>query len=307
MMKKLFDKNRKEIQQLFDWVLANPYSDFYRRKFTDSLPARISTYDDFQKIPFLYREEIQNTRLDKRAFVSKNQVVRYSISEGTAGAAPLVIPRDSQLSLLEDYSYNQLVKLDIRVLLALVPTFSPVRMSLFERAKGKSVLLMGDINDYELTANLAKKAGIKGIFSTPSLLNNLIRSLEEQDFDMQSIKWVSIGRELCTGQFFSYITEEFSKAKIFFRFPATENDGLAGFQCEYLSGKSPFLYHPNARLFLEIIDKNGKLLREGETGEIVCTDIQSKAFPFLRYKSGIPASLSKQECKCGNNLILELA
>jgi phenylacetate-CoA ligase len=51
---------------------------------------------------------------------------------------------------------------------------------------------------------------------------------------------------------------------------------------------------------VEIIDpKSGKLLAEGETGELVFTTITKEAFPLLRYRTGDLASISKAPCICG--------
>lgn len=44
-------------------------------------------------------------------------------------------------------------------------------------------------------------------------------------------------------------------------------------------------YHVNMeRFFLEIVDKNGEWVKEGERGELVVTDLDNYGYPFIRYK-----------------------
>ena len=53
------------------------------------------------------------------------------------------------------------------------------------------------------------------------------------------------------------------------------------------------------RCLVEIIDPNGDVVRNGEIGEIVVTDLNSFNAPFIRYKTGDLASLNTQPCDCG--------
>jgi phenylacetate-CoA ligase len=57
---------------------------------------------------------------------------------------------------------------------------------------------------------------------------------------------------------------------------------------------------------VEIIDSTGQPVAEGETGEIVVTDLYSREVPFIRYATGDIGSLTSRQCICGRALpILE--
>lgn len=56
-------------------------------------------------------------------------------------------------------------------------------------------------------------------------------------------------------------------------------------------------------VFLEVVDDDGNPMEEGE-GEVVLTDLHNYVMPFIRYKIGDRAVISKRRCDCGINLPL---
>lgn len=57
-------------------------------------------------------------------------------------------------------------------------------------------------------------------------------------------------------------------------------------------------------IIVEIIDKKGKVLPKGESGEIVVTHLATQDFPFIRYRTGDIGALSPDLCSCGRGLPL---
>ncbi len=55
---------------------------------------------------------------------------------------------------------------------------------------------------------------------------------------------------------------------------------------------------------VEILDAQGQPVPEGETGEIVVTDLNSREVPFIRYATGDVGSLTSRKCVCGRALPL---
>jgi len=63
--------------------------------------------------------------------------------------------------------------------------------------------------------------------------------------------------------------------------------------------------HINAEYgIVEIVDKDGRRLKEGEKGIVVGTCLWRMAMPFIRYKIGDYASFSWERCRCGRTLPL---
>ncbi|ATG91230.1 phenylacetate--CoA ligase family protein [Methylomonas koyamae] len=57
-------------------------------------------------------------------------------------------------------------------------------------------------------------------------------------------------------------------------------------------------------IIVEIVDKDGKPLPNGELGEIVVTHLATRDFPFIRYRTGDMGILSEKICGCGRGLPL---
>ncbi len=50
---------------------------------------------------------------------------------------------------------------------------------------------------------------------------------------------------------------------------------------------------------IEIVDKNGNILPNGEVGHVISTDLNNFVFPFIRYKVGDLAYIKQELCSCG--------
>jgi phenylacetate-CoA ligase len=60
-------------------------------------------------------------------------------------------------------------------------------------------------------------------------------------------------------------------------------------------------YHFNPLLsVVEILDQDGRQVRPGETGTLVCTTLTNEVMPLIRYKVGDEAIRLKDACPCGN-------
>jgi len=50
---------------------------------------------------------------------------------------------------------------------------------------------------------------------------------------------------------------------------------------------------------IEICNRNGAILSDGEVGNVIATDLNNFSFPFIRYKVGDMANIEKNICSCG--------
>lgn len=57
-------------------------------------------------------------------------------------------------------------------------------------------------------------------------------------------------------------------------------------------------------IIVEIVDNNGRVMPNGEAGEIVITHLATSDFPFIRYRTGDVGVLSDELCSCGRGLPL---
>jgi phenylacetate-CoA ligase len=57
-------------------------------------------------------------------------------------------------------------------------------------------------------------------------------------------------------------------------------------------------------IIVEIIDRDGRVLPNGQAGEIVVTHLATRDFPFIRYRTGDVGVLGDELCPCGRGLPL---
>ena len=78
------------------------------------------------------------------------------------------------------------------------------------------------------------------------------------------------------------------------------NDGgLISYECREHHG-----FHYAAERTIMEIDANGGSLYPSGYGEVVLTDLYNYSMPFIRYKNGDVAKMSKNNCSCGRGLPL---
>ncbi len=95
------------------------------------------------------------------------------------------------------------------------------------------------------------------------------------------------------------LIESVFQTRIFDRYGCREFGNIAH-QCDVHDG-----YHVNIERFIvEIVDSEGCPVQEGETGEILVTDLDNFGFPFVRYPIGDLGVATKETCSCGRGLPL---
>lgn len=106
-----------------------------------------------------------------------------------------------------------------------------------------------------------------------------------------------------------FFETNFPNVKINIFYASTETGQQMGHRCGELRRNSPpSFYHPSLSThFFEIVGEDGDVLKEGETGEIVITDLRNNACPLIRYKTGDIASIKQQKCdECGSSYLMRL-
>jgi phenylacetate-CoA ligase len=66
-------------------------------------------------------------------------------------------------------------------------------------------------------------------------------------------------------------------------------------ECEEQNGIHVWADH----FLIEVIDKNGDPVKEGQRGEMVVTTLSKEALPLIRYRIGDITILNNKECECG--------
>ncbi|REL25203.1 phenylacetate--CoA ligase family protein [Thalassotalea euphylliae] len=105
-----------------------------------------------------------------------------------------------------------------------------------------------------------------------------------------------------------FVTSErlypYQQAQIEQVFNAPVANGYGGRDAGFIAHACPHgKMHISAEdIIVEIIDSEGSVLPDGETGEIVVTHMATSDFPFIRYRTGDVGAIDTEPCSCGRGL-----
>ena len=139
------------------------------------------------------------------------------------------------------------------------------------------------------------------ICCTPSYAANLGEGINERGLrDKIKLKAGIFGAEPWTEEMRRSIEESLG-IKAYDIYGLTEISGPGvSFECEEQAG----MHVQEDHFIPEIIDpETGRVLPEGEVGELVFTCITKKAFPLLRYRTRDLCYLTRKKCSCGRTHI----
>jgi len=115
----------------------------------------------------------------------------------------------------------------------------------------------------------------------PSFLNDLAANILSRGLEMPyEVKGIQLSAENALGGQVDRIRKAF-RAPVFFQYGHSEVSVYAYTKDESLSYVcSPFYG------WVEVVDEEGRPVKEGQMGEVVATGFHSRAMPFIRYKTG---------------------
>lgn len=83
-------------------------------------------------------------------------------------------------------------------------------------------------------------------------------------------------------------------------------NGYGGRDAGFIAHQCPHggMHLTHEDIIVEIVDRQGRVLPAGESGEIVITHLATKDYPFIRYRTGDVGTLDERPCSCGRTLPL---
>ena len=154
-------------------------------------------------------------------------------------------------------------------------------------------LSAGDIADYY---HLMLSFKPRLLISYPSIFNELADVFSRHGFNYQPHALQTGGEKLHLFQRESI--EAVFNTKIFDFYGARDVPMIAQ-ECEEHNG----LHIMAENVLVEVVDEEGNPIDEGE-GDLVLTDLHSRVMPFIRYRIGDRALITKRACNCGRGLPL---
>lgn len=282
---------------------------FYREKMQQAgvTPEDIRSVDDLGRLPFSYKQDLCDTYPYGLLAVPLRDVVRLHASSGTTGKQIVAGYTKRDLDIWADCCARALTA-------AGCDENDIVHVSygygLFTGGLGADggAMKLGATTVPVTSGNTQRQITILQDFGstilccTPSYALHIAEVLHENGLTKDDIhlKAGVFGAEPWTNEMRRQIEEQLG-LKAFDIYGLTEiiGPGVA-FECDEQTGM-----HINEDHFIvEVIDpETGRVLPEGEQGELVFSAITKEAFPILRYRTRDIGVISTEKCACGRTLV----
>ena len=297
------EKLRKLIRHAYDSV---PY---YHKLF-DKLglrPEDIQTKDDLSKLPILTKQIIRDNYDDMFSTAVDPKRFRKSSSGGSTGT-PLrfctdnhewSMQRASTLRAWESYG----LKLGDKVF-SLGGDSIARKKNAFSLKNVYDLVIMrnykynsSDVDQTGMAQHLEnfKRIRPKAVRGYGSSLVIFARYLKEEGYKPSGIKVVLTTGEVLMPNYRKELEEVFG-APVYDAYGAGDG-GIVSHECACHNG----LHITEELCVIEITDKAGNVLPDGEVGFVTTTDLENFAFPFIRYHVGDMSYIKTEPCSCGRH------
>ncbi len=158
-----------------------------------------------------------------------------------------------------------------------------------------------ELNEPTITRylDIMEKGGCRQIFAYPSAIYLVCLQARKEG---RSLRRLAVKVVFVTGEvLFPYQRELISET---LNCPVA--NGYGGRDSALIAHECPQggMHILSDAVILELVDAEGRPVRNGESGEIVITDLYSHEAPFIRYATGDMAVMSSRRCPCGRALPL---
>jgi len=282
---------------------------FYRKKF-DELglkPKHIKSLEDLKNLPFTVKQDLRDHYPFGLFAVPLNQIVRIHSSSGTTGKPTVVGYTEHDMQVWTEVMCRTFQMADVGPGDVVHNAYG---YGLFTGGLGfhygaeavGAAVVPSSVGFTKRQLMLLKDFGATVLCCTPSYALHLAEVAQEEGFNPQKDFLLRAG-------FFG--AEPASEG---LRKAVSEAWGIKYFEAYGLSeiiGPGVAASCPEGELHIfedhflpEIIDpETGKVLEEGEEGELVFTTLTKQGLPLIRYRTKDIATLYKAPCKCGRTII----
>lgn len=283
---------------------------FYKNKFNELniTPSDIKSIDDISKLPFTNKQDLRDHYPFGLFTVPMSQVLRVHSSSGTTGKPTVVGYTKSDMDIWDEvmarvFTMAGATQEDI--------VHNAYGYGLFtgglglhngaEKVGATVIPSSGGFTDRQVM--LLKDFGATILASTPSFALHMAESASKTGTEFRKefkLKAGIFGAEPTS----KGLKEEVSKI---WGIDYHEIYGLSeiigpGVSCS--CKHSELLHIFEDHFYPEIIEpKSGKVLKDGQRGELVITSLTKQALPIIRYRTGDITSLTRVPCGCGRTMV----
>ena len=277
--------------------------EFYRKRFADIDIDDIGTMSDFEKLPFTDKDDLRSAYPLGLQAVPDYRIVRIHSSSGTTGT-PVIIPytvndvRDWAIMFKRCYKMAGITQRDrIQITPGYGLWTAGIGFQAGAERLGAMAIPMGPGNtDKQIEMMIDMKTTV--ICATSSYALFLAEEIERRGArDKIHLKKGIIGSERWGGKMRKRIANGLG-VELYDIYGLTEIYGPGiGINCRCQKAMHMWTDY----FYYEIIDsKTGKVLPDGETGEIVITTLCKQGAPLIRYRTHDLSRTIPGICECGS-------
>jgi len=300
------ETQNQKLQQLLEYVSA--HSPYYQKILAECgiHYQLIKSPADLVQLPFTTKDDLARYN-DNFLCVPKSRIADFVTTSGTLSDPVAFYLTDSDIERLavneaESFRCAGGSSVDIYQLMTTIDRRFMAGLAYWMGARkiGAGMIRVGPGAPF-LQWESIQRFSPTVLIAIPSFIPRLLDYAEANNIDYKSSGIKSI---ICIGEpirnaDFTFnelgkrITSQWN-VKLYSTYASTEM-GAAFTECS--EGKGGHL-NPDL-LVLEVVDENGKAVKEGETGEVVVTTLGVEGMPLLRYKTGDLCQVYYAPCACG--------
>jgi len=280
-------------------------SPFYKRLFKENglKPLNFKSLKDLPQIPFTTREDLRKNFPYGFLTLPLNRIVRLHTSTGTTGKPKAIFfsKKDIENSaglIARSMKMTGAKDKDVFQNMMSYGLFTGGLIFHYGAEKLGLLVIPAGAGNTERQIELMMDFKTTIVHITPSYALYLADILEEKGINPRknlNLRMAYLGAEPYSETTRQKIEQIFN-IKAFNSYGLSEMNGPGvAFECQFKEGMH--LWEDN--FILEIIEPStGKVLPDGEEGEIVLTSINREAMPILRYRTGDIAFVYPDKCQC---------
>jgi len=298
----------KEIQleRLKKIVAAAFKTQFYSKRLPAvgiNSPDDIKSLDDLRRIPFTMKDDLRQSYPKGLLAVDTSEVVRIHTSSGTTGIPTVIYLSANDLNAATDLMARSITctgadKTDILQNMMSYGMFTGGLCMHYGAERVGMMVIPAASGNTKRQVQLMKDFRTTVLHVTPSYLLHIHSKLPELGIPLKdlALKKAFIGAE-------PHSENTRKKLESLYNIDAYNSYGLSemngpgiAFECQYKKD----LHFWEDSYIVEIINpKTGELVKDGEQGEVVLTNLIRSAMPLMRYRTRDLAYLHTEPCECG--------
>lgn len=270
-------------------------------------PSRVASLTDLERLPLMTKTDMREHRSELRSDIAHGLV---PFTTGGSTGEPLIFDL-AKRRVAARVACRQRVSRWFGVSVGdpeIALWGSPIEVSrqdrlraLRDRLLASRLLSAFEMNEATMThyLDMIERRRWGQMFGYPSAVHLLCLEARKQGRDLRRLGWKAA---FVTGEvLYPYQRELISDV-----LGCPVANGYGGRDSGFVSHECPRggMHILADAIIVEIIGADGRGVREGESGEIVVTDLYSHEAPFIRYRTGDQGALSTVRCDCGRALPL---